>query len=227
MKKLALFVEGQTELIFATELLIAIAGTHKIAFHVEEYRGKTFQVLQSDLINGQSYFALIVDCGSDSSVLSAMLDRHTGLSQAQYDLILGLRDLYPIADADHPRLLLELAAEMPTNGSRMSVIVAKREVEAWFAQEASHFPRIHPSLTVQAIKTATGFDIVVDCAETLNHPAEFLHTVYQHVGMAYRKRRNQVERTVAALDMHSLYTDLPAKLPSLQTFTSELDAFLA
>lgn len=227
MKKIAIFVEGQTEMIFVTDLLVSIAGANNIALSVERYFSKTFIPLTSDPYRDQTYFALVVNCGSDNSVATAILDRHAGLTTSDYSLILGIRDLHPIADDEYDKLRAALAGLLPNHGARTSMIVARREVEAWFAQEETHYQKIDPAITPDAIRAKTGFDVENDCAETLAHPSDFLHNAYQIGGRAYRKRRNQVQRTVIALDKDRIVNNLPEKLPSLKLFTDELSAFFA
>lgn len=227
MRKLAIFVEGQTELIFIADLLISIAGAHNVALHLERYFSKTYLPLRSDNHDGQEYLALIVDCGSDSSVATALRDRHAGLSAAGYELVLGIRDLFPIADNEYDRLSAAVASIMPKGGAKASMIIARREVEAWFVQEDTHYEKIASTITPQYILARTGFDVCNDCAETIDHPADFLHNAYQLGGRAYRKTKKHVQRTVIALDMSRVYTSLPAKLPSLKLLTDELETFFA
>jgi hypothetical protein len=118
VKKAAFFVEGQTELMFVRRLLEEIAGARHIAFREERRHAKTYIVLSSGFIANQSYFVLIVDCCSDGAVASAIIERHAGLGVAGYDLILGLRDLYPLRIADLAALKAGLARALPTTAPK-------------------------------------------------------------------------------------------------------------
>lgn len=213
-------------MIFIAELLVSIAGANNICLSVEKYWAKQYIPLRSDNIAGKSYFALIVDCGSDGSVATALLDRHAGLTAAGYSVVLGVRDLFPIPDADYDLLDADLTSIMPSTGARTRMVIARQEVEAWFAQEDSHFPKIDSRITAHAIKAALGFDVINDCAESLPKPAQFLHDAYQIGGKAYKKSKKSVQRTVIALDLGRVYSDLPAKLPSLKILTDEIETFM-
>jgi hypothetical protein len=227
LKKYAFFVEGQTEMLFLRHLLVNMAGDRAIAFHEEQLHAHSYIQLRSDEINGQELFALIVDCRSDASVVSAIRERHASLTAAGYEEIVGLRDLYPIARVDEQRLRDRLAALLPTVGAPVSLVLAIAEVEAWFVQEETHYERLSPLMTVQHVEQHTGFSFAADSAENLHHPAEWLDSVYQTAGMRYTKKRSRVERTLGALDFTRFQTDLPGRLPSLRELTATVDVFLS
>ena len=99
MKKLALFVEGQTEQIFVEQLLQYIAGDHGI--NIEKRRGfggrdqgRSFITLSSP--DGEApFYILLVDSSNDGRVLSDIREEYEGLARQGYDKIIGLRDIYP------------------------------------------------------------------------------------------------------------------------------------
>ncbi|MGA8814967.1 MAG: hypothetical protein WB523_20640, partial [Candidatus Sulfotelmatobacter sp.] len=222
MKKAAFFVEGQTELIFVRRLLEEIAGAHRIAFHEERRLGNNYLTLSSDVIADQSYFVLIVDCCSDGAVASAIIDRHASLGRAGYELILGLRDLYPLSLAELGLLRAGLASVLPTTAPTTHITVAVAEVEAWFMQENTHFLRIDRACTRAAIQAATGYDIDLDLAENLLHPARTLDQAYRVGSKRYSKKKKSVSRTVRALDYGHLYLDRRAMLGSFDEFATQM-----
>jgi hypothetical protein len=226
VKKGAFFVEGQTELIFVRRLLEEIAGARRIAFHEERLHAKSYTVLSSDVIADQSYFVLIVDCCSDGAVASAIIERHANLGVAAYDLILGLRDLYPFSIADLAALKAGLASVLPATAPTTHVTVAIAEVEAWFMQENTHFIRINRACTRPAIQAATGHDIDLDLAESLPHPAETLNLAYRVGNRSYSKKKKCVRRTVRVLDYDHLYLDRRAMLRSFDEFATQIERFL-
>lgn len=143
MKKIAIFVEGYTELSFVTKLLQCIAGAKNIHFHLEAWHGKKFIALSSPATAlVEPYFALVVDCRSDYGVKSAILDRRAALIKAGYSKILGLRDVFPFTRGDIPKLVAGLTYGLPTAGIPIEIILAVMEVEAWFVQDTSH--DLHP-----------------------------------------------------------------------------------
>ena len=74
MNKLAVFVEGLTEVLFMDKLIEEIAGEHNVLIEHRAIRGGTTTKLTTRLIKaarpntGQKYFVLIYDCGADNSV---------------------------------------------------------------------------------------------------------------------------------------------------------------
>ncbi|MDH4985111.1 DUF4276 family protein [Aminobacter anthyllidis] len=226
MKKAAFFVEGQTELIFVRKLLEEIANPLNIAFEEEKFHAKSYVALSSDPINDQAYFALIVDCGSDGAVVSAMLDRYDGLVAANYELIVGLRDLYPLTHADLLDLRTGIGSVLPPGPPLVDVVIALTEVEAWFMQENTHFHRIDEACTKAAILAAIGYDIDLDLAENLPHPAKSLNDCYKIAKKSYNKSKKKVSRTIKSLDFAHLYLDRRARLASFNEFALKIEDFL-
>lgn len=225
MKKIGIFVEGQTEQIFLERLIEEIAGRHNVAFHIEQWFSKQFTVLKSELVNDEQFFILIVDCCSDGAVVSAILSRYSGLEAANYDLILGLRDLFPLLHTDLLNLKSGIASVLPQGALPVHVTIAVAEIEAWFVQENTHFPRIDPQLSSANIHAQLGYDITTALAEDLLNPASTLNEIYQLAGKAYSKSKKRVGRTVGALDMGHLYLDRRAMLSSYDEFVGRLDNF--
>lgn len=227
MKKLALFVEGQTEQIFVRNLLMELAGRQNIVFHEEQVHGAGLIPLRSDPIANEQYFALLVDCRGDEQVASTILNQLPSIAKANYDLVLGLRDLYPQPRANLASLKAALEKEFgSTTAPKVQVVVAVMEVEAWFAQEYTHFPRINSSLNMPAIKAVTGCDPSNDNTEDLDHPAKYMNDAYQVAGERYAKSRRHVERTVSAIDYVEMYMEARKKSPSFDSFVSAIDSFL-
>lgn len=228
MKKIAIFVEGQTELEFVKKLLQEVAGELAIAFFQESWHAKQFIALRGGTPHGnERYFALLVDCQGDNGVKSAILDRRANLIKAGYNLILGLRDLYPKDRTDLALLRKGLAHGLPQANLPTHIVVAVMEIEAWFAQEEFHYLQIDVSLTKQFIRTNYGFDLDVDCGESLSWPSDFIDQVYKSAGKRYRKKMHQINRTVRALDYSNLYLNLRARLSTFNEFSDYLDQFLA
>jgi hypothetical protein len=101
------------------------------------------------------------------------------------------------------------------------------EVEAWFLAEWNHFLKVDARLTIDLIKENLGFDPAIDDMEARPHPAEDLHHIYQLVGRAYRKQKNQVDTVVTNLDYEFLYLKLVSIVPSLGEFIGYIDEFMA
>lgn len=229
-KKLALFVEGQTEQLFMKAFLEEVAGAKNIEFQTEVYgpSGSILKLRQAtpgtDPTHPQ-YFALLVNCQNDERVKSVVLDQRASLSRAGYSMILGLRDLFPIPLSKLESVKMNLRYGVPTSGVPTHILLAVAEVEAWFLQEASHFTRIDERLNTTEFRTKFGFDPENDSAELVERPAEMLHMIYSSVGKAYKKKKAHVERTVQVLDYATLYLRLPTLLPHLAALIGYLEGF--
>jgi len=228
MKKIAVFVEGQTEQIFIKKLFTEIAGAKHIDFNVEKISNAVF-LKQSNQPDGNNarIFASIIDCSNDSKVTAAIIDNHASLKKSGYELVLGLRDLYPKPLADLQRISRLANSRVPTAGLPAKIHLAVMEVEAWFLLEYKHYCVISEHLTEQIASTISGFDIKTGSPEAAAHPSETLSKIYNTVGMGYKKTRNQVERTVTAMDYENLYFDVRSRAKHFDDLISSFEDFLA
>lgn len=232
MKQLALFVEGQTEQIFVHRLVEEIAGRHCITVELLKCSGgkqspRVITLLRAVAATGTLYRILIYDCGTDNRVLSDIRDQYASLERQGYDLVLGLRDVFPRPATDAPRITAAIRPFMPVGALRVAMVLAIAEIEAWFLAEDAHYGRLHPGLTAPVIAGVLGCALGALQVESVPHPSETLHQIYRTVGLAYHKDRQRVQRTVDALDCANLYLQLPARIPALAQFISELDRFFA
>jgi len=230
MKRMAIFVEGQTEQLFVTKLLIEIAGEKNISIDQEKavtkHGSRFFSVIQASKNLDRKYYVLIRDSGNDELVQSDIRDACENLAKKDYDRILGLRDVYPKTFADIPRLELGLKYGIPTRFIPIHIILAIMEVEAWFLAETTHFSRIHPSLTNDLIKRNLNFDPETGDVESRPHPSQDLDFIYRLSGLAYNKKKTKVERTIQVLDYSAIYLTLIGKVKNLKKLIDQIDSFL-
>jgi hypothetical protein len=235
MKKLAIFVEGQTEQLFVCKLVREIAGDRNIAIRelkpaISNRGNRYFTVLDASSADlNKKYYVLIFDSGGDSQVKSDILDNYATLVRQNYHKIIGLRDVYhpPMNRVNIPQLEYRLKYRVPTSPISVSILLAMMEVEAWFLAETTHFAKIHSSLTLQVIKQHLNFDPTTQDVETRDRPSNDLDSVYHLASFAYNKRKANCMRTVDALDYHELYLILSRRVNRLGKFIQELDAFLS
>ena len=233
MKKLAVFVEGQTEQIFIERLLLEAAGKSNISIEKRQASGgqsakRKLRLIEASKPNsGHRYFAQIVDCGSDSRVASDIRERYDGLVAQGFETIVGVRDVYPdIAYVDIPLLRSGLRRSLKTNPIDVKFVLGVMEIETWFIAEHTHLQRLHPSLTPNLIKSRLGFDPSIDDIQLRPHPAEDLDNIYHLAGLKYAKDKNRVQRTVRILDYERIFLDLPSKYPDLKTLIDTITNFL-
>lgn len=232
MNRLAIFVEGYTEVVFVEKLIEEIAGLNRVSIERREIRGggksrRTMKVIRAAKpYPRQDYYVLLFDCGGDESVKTRILEEHDNLTKAGYSRLVGIRDVRPtFTYEDIPKLEAYLPKYIKTKLAPVTFILAIMEIEAWFLAEATHFPRIEPSITIAAIKASLGFDPENDNMELRPYPSRDLNSCYAIGGKTYVK--HQVNVTVDALDFAFVYTDLRSKIHYLDRLISVIDKFLS
>lgn len=235
MKKMAIFVEGQTERIFAERLLSEIASSNglQVTSYVASGGGRSglrtlTQIKVSGPAIGFNHFVMIVDCGTDNRVRSDIGDHYDGLVAQGFSSIIGIRDLYPdFKFADIAKVRTGLNFLLKTNPIQVLFALGIMEIESWFIAEHTHFQRLSPALTVQLISANLGFDADADDLQLRPNPAVDLHNAYHLVGFVYNKSRRTVERTVGLLDYARLYIETRDRFPDLQALVENIDDFLS
>jgi len=231
MNKLAIFVEGLTEVLFVKKLIEELAGDVVLIEHAE-IRGGTKAARAFATVNaakpntGERYFVQIVDCGSDLGVKDRIREEHANLTASGFSKIIGLRDVFPkIQYADIPRLEAGLPVLIDQSLIPVEFILGVMEIESWFLSEHTHFPKIEARITVEAIRQTIGIDPENDDMQVRPNPALDLHECYRIGGRAYSKKGKVTKRTVDALDYAVLYLRLPQRIPYLDRFVQSLEAF--
>ena len=230
MKKMAIFVEGYTEVVFVMKLIIEIAGNRVIIEHKELRGGGRNQRTMKTLSltkpkTDQVYYVLIFDCGGDEQVKTRIYEEYPTLVKAGHIRIIGIRDIRgKLTHEDIPRLEANLPKFLKTNPIQVQFILAIMETEAWFLAETDHYARIDPSITLGEIRTKLGFDPEKDDMQQRLTPSNDLNDCYAIGGKTYLKGKNQI--TVEALDFARIYLELPLKFPYLSQLVNSIDEFL-
>jgi hypothetical protein len=233
MIKAAIFVEGQTERIFAEHYVKEILGRSLAAVETRRAVGGANHKRRLTLLKGQSArahhecFIMIVDCGCDNRVVSDIRDNYHSLCAAGFHMILGIRDVYPnFSYGEIPRLRSTLSSFLPSKPIAVEIILAVMELEAWFMGEHTHFARLNPALTLERIREKLGFDPSADDLERRAHPAADLNAIYKLAGVSYDKSRACVQRTVGNLDLKRMRAETAARFGDLRRFTTVLEECL-
>jgi hypothetical protein len=230
MRKLALFVEGQTEQLFVERLIQEIAGAHRVHMTVRQGSGgakspRQFVIITDAAPPAAQYYVLINNCGTDNRVLSDIRDQYeTMATRGGYHKIVGLRDVYPL---DAGTVRARIAPLLPTGPVPTSLHLAIAEIEAWFLAEETHYLRVDPVLTVDKVEGLLGKPVIAIDVEAELHPSDTLKRIYQLAAKTYSKDRSHTQRTIFALDIANLYLAVSLRVPALAHFCQELDAFFA
>ena len=231
MNKMAIFVEGYTEVVFVDKLIREVAEKNAVLIQWRRIDGGTtcprrnFQIQAEGPHTGQEHFVVIQDCGGDDAVKTRMAEEYPSLAKAGYSKIICIRDVYPKFTYAK---ILDLENELPlfvrTKPIVVDFILSIMEVEAWFLAEYFHFPKIDDKITVPAIIATCRFDPVNDDMQLRPAPANDMNDCYTIGGKTYEKWNAQA--TVDALDYAHVYIGLVDKFPYLKRLCDIIATFL-
>lgn len=234
MIKIAVFVEGQTEQLFAERLIEEIAGRNRVSIVKRRAVGKgivgsrTLLTIEGERGTEARYYAVLIDCGCDNRVGSDIRDNYEKLVESGFSFIIGIRDVYPdFRLADVPKLRTHLNYKLRTVPIQVLFVLGVMEIEAWFLAEHTHFLKLSPLLTLPAIVSAVGFDPSQDDLTLRTHPAEDLNRIYTLAGLSYNKKRWRTLFTLDALDFEVIYLTLRSRIPDLHAFILHIENFLS
>ena len=207
-RKLAVFVEGQTELIFVREFLkqwynydVDIVGFDCYNLLANEFCDTSYKHGSE---NSENYFFL-VNVGNDGSVLSSILGRMRFLQNKGFQLVVGLRDMYSkqyIKDAGKREIIDAVSQQhiesvkgilqSLENGHIVDFHFAIMEVEAWLLGIPRFLEKVDKRLTLDNVMQNTGINLKEDPEKTVFHPAAELGRIYSSVGKQYDKHQSDI-----------------------------------
>lgn len=232
MTRIAIFVEGHTELIFMDRLVQEFAQEAGLAVEHAQASGGSKRArrwkIYKQVTPGahHKFYVLIVNCTGDSKVKSDILDRYHGLVKAGYSLIMGLRDVYgQFRYEDVARLRSSLSFGLPREPIQIELFLSVMEIEAWFLAEHTHFQRLNPKLTLQLIRDSFSFDPSRDNLELRAHPSEDMDHIYRLAGFSYAKKVNSLQRTIDLLDLKFFLASVVCRFEDLERMTATLAQF--
>ena len=232
MRKLAIFVEGLTEQILVRHMLQAVLDRNKIAIQAVKITGghnvrMSFTVMRAAHVNNLTdYYVLVYDCGGETNVKGYLMMHREKLVSNGYQMILGLRDVYPNFEReDVDKLRRGLNFQIPQKGVRTRIHLAIMETEAWFLGEYRHLRKVSRKLTPEFVEKRLGFNPRTQNMEERQRPAEDMKAVYQLVGHDYTKKRDRLNAVISKLDFQYFTHGLTERMPSLERFVTELEHF--
>jgi len=231
MNKMAIFVEGYTEVVFVDQLIEEIANENAVRIEWRLISGgatcprTSRQIKAAQPLSGQEHFVVVFDCGGDDAVKTRMIMEYPHLVEAGYSKIICIRDVYPkFTAAEIPTLNANLPKHVKTKPIVVDFILSIMEIEAWFLAEHTHFAKIDPAITLPAIVSKLGFDPEKEDMQTRPTPANDLNDCYLLSGKSYEKR--YAKDTIEALDFAHIYAGLVDKIPYLKKLCAIIEEFL-
>jgi len=206
MRKIAIFVEGQTELIIIREFILR-KYCYKVNFEcLELFRKGTLRPAEYDFKSPDAdVFYRIINIGNDQKVLSAILERETSLFQQGYEKVIGVRDLYSKEYRDfaneinkdvNDRIINNTTSIIgkSVNHDKIFLCFSIMEIEAWFLALYHVLIKINRNLTADYIKDKLGLDLFnIDPETHCYHPSAILNKIYRLEGLQYDKHKGDIE----------------------------------
>jgi hypothetical protein len=233
MKKIALFVEGQTEQIFIAGFLGHIFTEYKRVIKTYQMRELHHNIgIETITINEPGeYFIVIYDCGTDSKVKSDILDNYQKLQKLGFDYIIGLQDFF---NPEYKKIGMTvqrlkrglnsgLDQAVPTE-----IFLAVQEIESWFIAEDEHYKNVLPDVSFDIVNSIAGINVKTDSTETIPHPSVVLDKIYKGCGRSsgYSKHEHVIRDIVNKLDFTNLYLNVRKRNSSLDELLTCLDALI-
>jgi len=225
MSNIAIFLEGQTELIFVELLLFEMFGYQNLRIERQLQHGGLYHEIgfRGAPPNCANHTVLLVNCACDGKVLPAIEERAKKLQRAGYDRILGLRDIYPRPSDELEEIYSLTAKRLELIPIPCKIVIAVREIEAWFIADTKHFVLYNPLLTSEFIQEKIGINIANQDVEQIPHPSELLRKIYNLIGDTYDKKIKETHRVVNILNYEYLYLEALDGVPALKKFLHELE----
>ncbi len=230
-KKIACFVEGQTEQIFVERLFKEIAGYQQIDIEIYKIQGSkdNRKIPLPSIKKDVPFFVLLYNCDCDSQVLSDIKKQHESLTNRGYEKFLGLRDLYPKSLSEKGKVERGIEGwlkPVQPMGIPIYITLAVMEIEAWFLAEWHYSYKLDNRLLPDFILQELGLDLRNIDVEQRPHPSQDLDEIYRLVSRNYDKSEKTSQEIINNLDYELLYLHLVNSVKQLKTFIDEIDSFL-
>ena len=215
MRKIAVFAEGQTELVFVRALILNLIDCSKLSFECFELLRHSLspQPYSYSSPNPEVHF-MIIQVHGDEGVASSIKEREKGLIERGYDVIYGIRDMYSEAYRMRSPCVIDNNLTREFTGSLLAVIQhmnypqkikvfwAIMEIEAWFLGMYNIFSKIDPKLTLANINSSLGIDLIhIDPEKEFYKPAKQICDIFALCGKTYDKKLRDIENITSVMDV--------------------------
>ena len=214
MRRVAIFTEGLSELIFVRNFLMKVIDNAKLSFNCLTLSGEN--LLNTPYRYGSSkakVHFLIINTQNDSRVVSAIKERGDSLFRNGFERIIGLRDLYCEAydkrsagkiNAEVSKEIMEginAQIEAMSNPDAIAIYFSIMELEAWFLAMYNIFGKMHPKLKVSYIEKKLRFNLMfIDPQKEFYKPANIIIKIWSLCGMKYKKSADDIEMMTSVME---------------------------
>jgi len=216
MKKVAIFTEGKTELIFVRELLLRLIDPSKTSLECMELLAyKLTPVPYRHYCPNPELYFLIINVHGDEAVISYIRDREKSLvEESGYEKILGLRDMYcddyrrlspsGINESVSKQLIQSRNSTIQNMNypNRIKLHFAIMEIEAWFLAMYNIFQKIDSRLTNDFIQQELGIDLKnIDPQTEFFKPSEQVNDIFLLCERRYDKKIGDCELICSRMEL--------------------------
>lgn len=216
MKKIAIFVEGHSELIFIREFLLKRFDYQHIDLECRTlFKDDRILSAEYDFPNENAPIHFqVINVGSDVSVLQRILKREEILWNAGYERIIGLRDMYSDEYKEamgQPREIKPLINQKFINGYNDTIktkaikpdniyfYFAIMELETWFLGIPTLWQQ--KSITSDMIQEILKVDFFkIDPETTFLHPTETIKALLELIGEKYDKHDHEINSFLSYIE---------------------------
>jgi hypothetical protein len=240
MARIAVFTEGQSELIITRHLLTHLSQFQNIEIKCFRLRGENLDPRPYSIKNGEPrHFFQIINVENDEKVLSFISERLEQLVNANYDFIVGLKDMYgeqykkfssKIDAAINSKFVdghKNTIDSLGPHSDKVKLFFSIMEIEAWLLSMPNVFSKIDKKLTIDNIRKVIGVDLSTESPEkTFFHPKMETRTIFASADMSYKPSSDETERIVAMIDDNEILEGLREGFsPSFMEFYRFLEHF--
>lgn len=217
-QKIAIFLEGQGELIFTRNLLYHLNDPAKFSFECFKLHACSQQEVPYEYKNpsAEVHFK-IINVGNDERVLDAIAENENKLLKQGFHKIIGLRDMYSkayrkksknVIDNEVTRQFIEavtLVIAGMNNPDKINFHFSIMELEAWWLSMYNLFAKINDQLTVNFIENNLGYNLAnIEPEKKFFHPSLEIDKIFQLVESNYKKHFSDVESITSNIDSQDI-----------------------
>ncbi len=216
-KKIAFFVEGQTEKIFVFKFLSEYLGWLNLCNTQRDNYGRISFIEATNCTGNTTFHIRIYDVhgGNSSTPLSTLKENIEKLVYNEnFSLFISLADLYngknKQDDFEQTRNDQQefINRKLSKYSQKIKFILAVMETEAWFLADYNFPCKLDSLLTPDYINEKLGIDIRTNDVEKILCPSKTINNIYNLIGQEYKKKEGQAYRiTENLIDYNTLYSD--------------------
>lgn len=206
MNKIAIFTEGQTELIFVRYLLLLCFNQNEISFECFQLKSHNYSLIRYSYNNAYAkHHFLLINVGNDETVMSTIKEQEINLINEGYHRIIGLRDMYSQKYKELSSVINNVVTQKfidyknseiqsMSNPDKIFVCFAIMEIEAWLLGMYKIFSKIDCSLTSDYIYQKLNYDITkIDPENFFFKPSSNLADILLLCNINYTKSWDDAE----------------------------------